>query len=236
MAKSRVSPLKSTTLPRLELQAAVTAAHFAKFIVSTLQPQLNDVNIRLWSDSQITLHWIFSSKQLKPFIANRVEEICSLIPAYVWGYCQTGDNTANLLTWGITLSQLQSSFLWSRGPAWLISKSEWPKWSSSSILHIYTDEEEVSTIPVLEIATVQNPGVNQCIDITRYSKLTKLYRVTTYVLRIINNLKATTSKMTGPLTATELNQSQKLWTTATSKRSSSTNLPTFSQAHLPVFL
>ena len=36
--------------------------------------------------------------------------------------------------------------------------------------------------------------------------------------------------MTGPLTATELNQSQKLWTTATSKRSSSTNLPTFSQS------
>ena len=40
MAKSRVSPLKGTTLPRLELRAAVTAAHLAKFIVSTLQPQL----------------------------------------------------------------------------------------------------------------------------------------------------------------------------------------------------
>ena len=47
MAKSRVSPLKDTTLPRLELRAAVTAAHLAKFIVSTLQPQLGDVNIRL---------------------------------------------------------------------------------------------------------------------------------------------------------------------------------------------
>ena len=40
MAKFRVSPLKDTTLPRLELRAVVTAAHLAKFIVSTLQTQL----------------------------------------------------------------------------------------------------------------------------------------------------------------------------------------------------
>ena len=125
----------------------------------------------------------------------------------MWDYCQTGDNAADLLTRGITPSQLQSSLLWSRGPAWLISESEWPKWSPSSILHIHTDEEEVSTIPVLEIATVQNSGVNKCFDITRYSKLTKLYRVTAYVLCFINNLKDTTSKMTGPLTATELDYS-----------------------------
>ena len=61
LAKSRVSPLKDTTLPRFELHAAVTAAYFAKFIVSTLNLC---VNVKLWSDSQIVLHWLFSSKQL----------------------------------------------------------------------------------------------------------------------------------------------------------------------------
>jgi len=40
LVKSRVSPLKDTTLPRLELRAAVTAACLAKFIISTLNVQI----------------------------------------------------------------------------------------------------------------------------------------------------------------------------------------------------
>ena len=98
MAKSRVSPLKATTLPRLELRAAVTAAHLAKFIVSALQSQLSDIHVRLWSGSQITLHWIFSNKQLKPCVANCIGEIRSLFPTSAWGYCHTNDNAADLLT------------------------------------------------------------------------------------------------------------------------------------------
>ena len=47
MAKSSVPPLKDTTLLRLELRAAVIAAHLAKFIVSTLQTQLRDIHVRL---------------------------------------------------------------------------------------------------------------------------------------------------------------------------------------------
>jgi len=123
LAKSRVSPLKDTTLPRLELRAAVTAACLAKFIVSTLNVQ---ISVRLWSDSQIVLHWIFSSKQLKPFVANRVKEIRSLFPTSVWGYCQTTDNAADLLTRGITPAQLQCSMLWTHGPEWLIQNLNGP--------------------------------------------------------------------------------------------------------------
>ena len=76
----------------------------------------------------------------------------------------------------------------------------------------YTTYEEVeSTIPVTKTSIVCNPGVHQCIDINRYSKLTKLYRVTVYVLRFINNSKKKSPKLTRPLTAVELNHAQKLW-------------------------
>ena len=55
MAKSRVSPLKTTTLARLELKAAVMAAQLTDSVQSALKPQLCDLSIKLWSDSQITL-------------------------------------------------------------------------------------------------------------------------------------------------------------------------------------
>jgi len=73
ITKSRVSPLKDTTLPKLELKGAVIAANLAKCNITTLQPTLKGAAVRLWSDSQILLHWIFSDKQLKPFVANRVQ-------------------------------------------------------------------------------------------------------------------------------------------------------------------
>jgi len=69
MAKFCISLLKDTTL---ELKGAVIAANLAKCIITTLQPTVKGAAARLWSDSQIVLHWIFSDKQLKPFIANRV--------------------------------------------------------------------------------------------------------------------------------------------------------------------
>ena len=53
MSKTKVSPLKSVTLPRLELQAAVLATRLTNFILSALNWQ---GTIYLWSDSQIVLH------------------------------------------------------------------------------------------------------------------------------------------------------------------------------------
>ena len=135
MAKSR-----DITLPRLELKAAVIAAHLAKFLITTLD-NVKKAQVRLWSDSQIVLHWIFSNKQLKPFVANRVQEINTLFPCTQWGYCPTEDNAADLLTRGITSTQSQLSHLWAQGPSWLTSMCNWPTWSPSSVLHITTSEE-----------------------------------------------------------------------------------------------
>ena len=54
----------------------------------------------MWSDSQITLHWIFSEKKLQIFIANRVQEIRNLLPNATWQYCPTEYNPADLVTRG----------------------------------------------------------------------------------------------------------------------------------------
>ncbi len=110
MAKSRVAPLKQCTLPRLELMAALVAARLAKFIISSLKLQRAPTFI--WTDSQIVLYWIRSSKKLPQFVSHRVAEINQSIPSASWNYCPTNDNPADLLTRGLTFDQFKSSLLW----------------------------------------------------------------------------------------------------------------------------
>ena len=87
IARSRVAPVKPTTLPRLELMAAVIATRLAKFVIHALPSTFTDITTHLWTDSQITLHWIYDLKQSissKPFIGNRVAEITESFPANTW--------------------------------------------------------------------------------------------------------------------------------------------------------
>jgi hypothetical protein len=55
MAKSRIAPFKKT-LPQLELMAAVIGARLANFLSRTLSSRYPNLNVRLWSDSEIALH------------------------------------------------------------------------------------------------------------------------------------------------------------------------------------
>ncbi|XP_063397246.1 uncharacterized protein LOC134681534 [Mytilus trossulus] len=66
MAKTRVAPVKSLTLPQLDLIAAVNGARLTQHILSMF---INISNVELWSDSQIVLNWLMSKKPLKRFIA-----------------------------------------------------------------------------------------------------------------------------------------------------------------------
>ena len=75
-----------------------------------------------------------------------------------------------------------------------------------------TDEEAQSTSPVTERTITYNTGVNQCIDINRYSKLTKLYRVTAPLMKIGNSAVCSIVEMfLMCVTDNELNKSVYLW-------------------------
>lgn len=67
MANSQSAPTKELTLPQLELTAAVICARLASY----LQGQLHVNKVYLWSDSGIALHWLRSTKELKPFVGNQ---------------------------------------------------------------------------------------------------------------------------------------------------------------------
>ena len=119
MSKCRVAPIKTVTLPRLELMAAVMATRLVRFVKSAVHLQSDDSfsHIHMWTDSQIVLHWIYKShNHSKPFISHHVTEIIGAFPANSWSFTPSGDNPADLLTRGISAQQLFSSELWLHGP------------------------------------------------------------------------------------------------------------------------
>ena len=188
LSKSRVTPLKQLTLPQLELMAALTAARLASFVKQALEQRYSTLEIYMWSDSEIVLHWLNSDKTLKQFVANRVLEINQLVPATHWNYCPTKSNPADLLTRGINSKQLKSSNLWKDGPEWLLCKSRCPSWNAANVLHINDIDpvnEEVIPVPEEPTPLTTVTGIHQVIDISRYSTLNKLLSITAYVLRFV---------------------------------------------------
>jgi hypothetical protein len=72
MSKNRVAPLKTVTLPRLELLASLLAARLLVFVRKTLSlPE--ETRYCCWSDSMAALGWVRGDPlRWKQFVANRV--------------------------------------------------------------------------------------------------------------------------------------------------------------------
>ena len=114
------------TLPRLELMAAVVTARLCTYVKDAIDCPIS--RIICWTDNSSTLHWIRgSAMQWKPFVANRVIEIQSLLDPSVWRYCPGPQNPADLPTRGLSASQLKENQWWWKGPSWLQeSEEDWP--------------------------------------------------------------------------------------------------------------
>ena len=174
MSKSCVAPIKTVTLPKLELMAAVMATRLVQFVRSSLHLQTDD-HIHMWTDSQIVLHWICRPHNSNPFVSHRVAEIVEAFPANVWSYTPSSNNPADLLTRGISVQQLFSSELWLWRPWWLQTRSDWPQWTSTNALLQLTEDGDCDNAASTTQISQDVTGIHNIINIARFSTIVRRF-------------------------------------------------------------
>ena len=117
MAKSRVAPLKATTIPRLELIAAVLSTEVAQVLNEELE--FENLQNFYWTDSKVVLGFLANDvKRFCVFVANRLQKIKDIASADKWFHIGTKDNPADIASRGCTGKQLLQS-RWFAGPQFL---------------------------------------------------------------------------------------------------------------------
>ena len=175
LSKSRVTPLKSKTLPQLELTSLWLAFKVANYIVSVLK----DINFEvfIWTDSEICLQWINSGESNITYVRNRISDIKEMQNNFSVFHVRSQCNPSDILTRGLGFEEFKNSKLWHNGPTWLINKDLWPPQKTFITVNKVSVESD-KTIEILKLFDIEN-----------ISSLNKIINITSYVFEFLNSFK-----------------------------------------------
>ncbi|GFU02609.1 integrase catalytic domain-containing protein [Trichonephila clavipes] len=202
-AKSRVAPLKTMTIPRLELMACCIGARLVHSVYAALD--IPDLKIFAWSDSMVALWWLKNHGDWSVFVANRVNEINSLVPSQIWRHVPGELNPADFLSRGIS-PRLFSDSLWWEGPSWLLEPpSNWP--IDRLACETSEVEREKRKVSLCNLVAVEGEIPWYAF---KFSNFQSIIRFVSWMLRFVENVKKKRGfREIGDLTIHEIEHAEK---------------------------
>ena len=210
ISKSRVAPLRVTTIPRLELCAAVLATQLDCMVHHELDIEI--CRSVFWTDSTVVLQYIQNEdRRFHTFVANRISAILTSSSPSQWRYVNTDLNPADDVSRGLSAQEIMSDNRWFKGPHFLWQDEEvWPR--NPVPQPVPETDPEVRKDPA--IYTTQTDS-NQIFDriVQRRSSWFYLKKDIAHLLRVRCFLKNKSDKqplpdLKEPLTVTELAEAE----------------------------
>lgn len=173
ISKSRLAPIRGMTIPKLELLAATLASKLIEIIRREVDSK---PAVKLFTDSQVVLHWIKNkNKTWVQFVQRRVENIRKIVKDELWNHISSSENVADIVSRGCTLKELSNNTLWWKGIT-----------EQKTINDLNNIDELPEDISCFEIHV---SNILPIMDLSRFSSFVKAVRVLTIVYRFINKCR-----------------------------------------------
>ncbi|KAL3973900.1 serine/threonine kinase 17 [Sarotherodon galilaeus] len=196
-AKTRVAPIKVTTIPRLELTAAVVSITVSNMLKDELG--LTQIEEYFWTDSKVVLGYINNdARRFHTFVSNRVQRIRLNSSPQQWRYVPSEENPPDIASRGSGASELIISD-WFKGPQFLWEKEIPPP--ADIDMNIPLGDPEVKKVQALNMLKTEKKGLSD-----KLTKFSSWYKATQAIARLIRCAKG--DKTTGHSTVQERQNAQ----------------------------
>ncbi|GFW52645.1 integrase catalytic domain-containing protein [Trichonephila clavipes] len=166
-------------------------------------------------DSTIALAWLNTpANRLKTFVSNRVAKVQELTEGFQWNHVPSVLNSADLVSRGLHPCDLPNLRLWWHGPQFLEKGKLSSEETSLSPVKECEYSKELKTGFSSDIITSSVCVSTNCVSsilstlLCKSNSYMKIVLIFSYVLRFSNNVNKRKLTLSGPLSATDIDQAE----------------------------